>query len=133
MRSAIEALNPIERRAAITGACNTSGSAFAPNYHPARALDLSSFLNRRLSGVNINENQENPFQPDLNYRGYTASPLLGRRYVRRMVPTRTTIRHRRLTITSGADPSDIGTIIPGFSFLFGQRRRPLKMATALSR
>jgi outer membrane receptor protein involved in Fe transport len=41
------------------------------------ALDLSDLLNRRLSGVNLNENQENPFQPDLNYRGYTASPLLG--------------------------------------------------------
>src|SRR5579871_1946683 len=41
------------------------------------SLDLSDFLNRRLNGVNINENQENPFQPDLNYRGYTASPLLG--------------------------------------------------------
>jgi outer membrane receptor protein involved in Fe transport len=41
------------------------------------SLDLSDLLNRRLSGVNINENQENPFQPDLNYRGYTASPLLG--------------------------------------------------------
>src|SRR5262249_24340028 len=41
------------------------------------ALDLSDLLNRRLSGVNINENQENPFQPDLNFRGYTASPLLG--------------------------------------------------------
>jgi outer membrane receptor protein involved in Fe transport len=41
------------------------------------ALDLSDLLNRRLSGVNINDNQENPFQPDLNYRGYTASPLLG--------------------------------------------------------
>ena len=41
------------------------------------SLDLSDFLNRRLSGVNINENQENPFQSDLNYRGYTASPLLG--------------------------------------------------------
>ena len=41
------------------------------------ALELSDLLNRRLSGVNINENQGNPFQPDLNYRGYTASPLLG--------------------------------------------------------
>ncbi|HXK03770.1 MAG TPA: TonB-dependent receptor [Verrucomicrobiae bacterium] len=41
------------------------------------ALDLSDLLNRRLSGVFINENQENPFQPDINYRGYTASPLLG--------------------------------------------------------
>ena len=41
------------------------------------ALDLSDLLNRRLDGVHINENQENPFQPDVNYRGYTASPLLG--------------------------------------------------------
>lgn len=41
------------------------------------ALDLSDFLNRRLSGVHVNEIQDNPFQPDVNYRGYTASPLLG--------------------------------------------------------
>jgi outer membrane receptor protein involved in Fe transport len=41
------------------------------------ALDLSDFLNRRLSSVNVNEIQGNPFQPDVNYRGYTASPLLG--------------------------------------------------------
>jgi outer membrane receptor protein involved in Fe transport len=41
------------------------------------ALDLSELLARRLSAVHINQNQENPFQPDLNYRGYTASPLLG--------------------------------------------------------
>jgi outer membrane receptor protein involved in Fe transport len=41
------------------------------------ALDLSDFLNRRLNGVHVNEIQGNPFQPDINYRGYTASPLLG--------------------------------------------------------
>ena len=41
------------------------------------ALDLSDFLNRRLNGVHVNEVQGNPFQPDVNYRGYTASPLLG--------------------------------------------------------
>jgi outer membrane receptor protein involved in Fe transport len=41
------------------------------------SLDLSDFLNRRLNAVNINEIQGNPFQADLNYRGYTASPLLG--------------------------------------------------------
>lgn len=41
------------------------------------AADLSDFLNRNLSGVHINEIQNNPFQPDVNYRGYTASPLLG--------------------------------------------------------
>jgi outer membrane receptor protein involved in Fe transport len=41
------------------------------------ALDLSDFLNRQMNGIHLNEVQNNPFQPDLNYRGYTASPLLG--------------------------------------------------------
>ena len=41
------------------------------------ALDLSEFLNRRLNGVHVNEVQGNPFQTDINYRGYTASSLLG--------------------------------------------------------
>ena len=41
------------------------------------ALNLADFLNRRLDGVFLNEVQGNPFQPDVNYRGYTASPLLG--------------------------------------------------------
>ena len=41
------------------------------------ALDLASYLNQRLNGVHVNEVQNNPFQPDVNYRGYTASPLLG--------------------------------------------------------
>ena len=43
----------------------------------SHALELSDFLNRRLPGVTLNEIQGNPFQADLNYRGYTASPLLG--------------------------------------------------------
>ena len=41
------------------------------------ALDLADFLNRRLTSIFVNETQGNPFQPDINYRGYTASPLLG--------------------------------------------------------
>ncbi len=41
------------------------------------ALDLSDFLNRRITAVHVNEIQGNPFQVDVNYRGYTASPLLG--------------------------------------------------------
>lgn len=41
------------------------------------ALNLPDFLNRRLANVFLNEIQGNPMQPDLNYRGYTASPLLG--------------------------------------------------------
>jgi iron complex outermembrane receptor protein len=42
--------------------------------HP---LNLPEFMSQRLSGVNVNENQSNPFQPDLTYRGFAASPLLG--------------------------------------------------------
>jgi len=41
------------------------------------ALELGDLMNRRLSGVFLNDMQGNPFQPDVNYRGYTASPLLG--------------------------------------------------------
>lgn len=41
------------------------------------AIDLAGFMNRRINGVYLNEMQGNPFQADLNYRGYTASPLLG--------------------------------------------------------
>ena len=40
-------------------------------------MDLSGFLNRRLQGVHVNEIHGNPFQADLNYRGYTAPPLPG--------------------------------------------------------
>jgi len=43
----------------------------------SKALDLSSFMTRRFNAVFANEVQNNPFQPDINYRGYTASPLLG--------------------------------------------------------
>ncbi len=52
-------------------------TATAADIENSGALDLSDFLNRGLNGVYINEMQENPFQPDVNFRGYTASPLLG--------------------------------------------------------
>ena len=52
-------------------------TASARDLEQSGSLDLSDLLNRRLGGVNVNENQGNPFQPDVNYRGYTASPLLG--------------------------------------------------------
>ncbi len=41
------------------------------------ALNLADLLNRNLGSVHINEVQNNPFMADVNYRGYTASPLLG--------------------------------------------------------
>jgi iron complex outermembrane receptor protein len=42
-----------------------------------RSADLTEFLARNASGVNLNAAQGNPFQPDVNFRGFTASPLLG--------------------------------------------------------
>lgn len=41
------------------------------------SLDLTNYMNRTLGGVHLNEPQNNPFQPDVNFRGFTASPLLG--------------------------------------------------------
>jgi len=41
------------------------------------ALDLADYLNQRFNGVHVTETQGNPFQTDVSYRGYTASPLLG--------------------------------------------------------
>ena len=52
-------------------------TATARDLKESGAIDLSAFLNARLNAVHINEIQNNPFQPDVNYRGYTASPLLG--------------------------------------------------------
>ena len=52
-------------------------TAVGADIEASGALDVSDFLNRRFNGVFVNEMQNNPFQPDLNYRGYTASPLLG--------------------------------------------------------
>ena len=41
------------------------------------SVSLAEMLNREMGGVFINDIQGNPFQADLNYRGFTASPLLG--------------------------------------------------------
>jgi iron complex outermembrane receptor protein len=38
---------------------------------------LTTELDQRLGSVNINANQDNPFQPDVQYRGFAASPILG--------------------------------------------------------
>jgi iron complex outermembrane recepter protein len=38
---------------------------------------LPDFLERRLQNVNVNDVQNNPFQPDITYRGFEASPVLG--------------------------------------------------------
>ena len=52
-------------------------SATKKDIERSGALDLSDFMNRRLGSVHVNEMQGNPFQLDVSFRGYTASPLLG--------------------------------------------------------
>lgn len=51
--------------------------------HSGRDLDaqrpthLADFLEHNATGVNINAAQGNSYQPDVSFRGFTASPLLG--------------------------------------------------------
>jgi iron complex outermembrane receptor protein len=42
-----------------------------------RPLELTDFLDRNANSVGVSAAQGNPFQQDLNFRGFTASPLLG--------------------------------------------------------
>lgn len=41
------------------------------------SASLTSALNSNLSSVNINDDLDDPFQPDILYRGFEASPVLG--------------------------------------------------------
>ena len=52
-------------------------SATADEIERAQSLDLTDFLNRDFGSVSINHAQNNPLQPDVSFRGFTASPLLG--------------------------------------------------------
>ncbi|MFG6448293.1 TonB-dependent receptor [Roseateles sp. BYS180W] len=49
----------------------------AEDLQRSQALDLSAHMGRRLGSVTLNEVQGNPLQVDVNFRGYSASPLLG--------------------------------------------------------
>lgn len=41
------------------------------------ASSLTGALNRAVGSVNLNDNLDDPFQPDILYRGFEASPVLG--------------------------------------------------------
>jgi outer membrane receptor protein involved in Fe transport len=47
------------------------------DYRSSGALNLTDFLARDLAGVSLTQVQSNPFQPDVLYRGFTSSFLLG--------------------------------------------------------
>lgn len=42
-----------------------------------KPLNISDALNKMVGSINVNDTQGNPFQPDVNFRGFTASPVLG--------------------------------------------------------
>ena len=41
------------------------------------AVSMADFMGQNFSSVSLNDAQNNPLQRDLQYRGFTASPLLG--------------------------------------------------------
>jgi len=51
--------------------------ATAKQLEESQSLSLADYMNRYLGSVNINSAQNNPFQPDVQFRGFTASPLMG--------------------------------------------------------
>jgi outer membrane receptor protein involved in Fe transport len=42
-----------------------------------KSLSIADYMNNNLLGVSVNETQNNPYQPDILFRGFSASPLLG--------------------------------------------------------
>lgn len=44
---------------------------------PSDASDIADLLNKSIGSINLNDTQGNIFQQDLNFRGFTASPVLG--------------------------------------------------------
>ena len=74
----------------VIGNAPLSGLGLPLNYVPStvqtadsrdmqrqQSLGLADFLNNNFSGISSSENSDNPLQPDINYHGFTASPLLG--------------------------------------------------------
>ena len=53
------------------------GGTSAQDIEASRATSLAEQLVRTAPGVTVSEVQGNPLQPDISYRGFTASPLLG--------------------------------------------------------
>lgn len=52
-------------------------SLAAPDITRNGPAALVNGLDQNLGSVNVNTNQDNPFQPDIQYRGFEASPVLG--------------------------------------------------------
>ena len=42
-----------------------------------QSLGIAEYMSNNMLGVNVNETQNNPFQQEVNFHGFSASPLLG--------------------------------------------------------
>ena len=49
----------------------------ADDLEKQKSLSIADHINQNLTGVSVNDTQNNPYQPDVSFRGYAASPLLG--------------------------------------------------------
>ena len=52
-------------------------SLTAEDIKEAHALSMTDLFNQKLQGVTVNDYQGNPFQMDVQYRGFTAGPQIG--------------------------------------------------------
>jgi outer membrane receptor protein involved in Fe transport len=52
-------------------------SLSAEDIKEAHALSMADLFNSKLQGVMVNDYQSNPFQMDIQYRGFTAGPQIG--------------------------------------------------------
>ena len=52
-------------------------SATSKEIEETKALNVTEFMNGNMQSVTINDYAGNPFQQDLNFRGFTASPMIG--------------------------------------------------------
>lgn len=52
-------------------------SATAKEIAESRAINITEYMNNNMQSVSINDYAGNPFQQDLNFRGFTASPMIG--------------------------------------------------------
>ena len=52
-------------------------SITAEEIKQSRSLSLADLMNRKLQSVTVNDYQGNPFQMDVQYRGFTAGPQIG--------------------------------------------------------
>jgi outer membrane receptor protein involved in Fe transport len=52
-------------------------TATALDLQNAQVNDVAHYLSERFMGVNVSDSADNPFQLDINYHGFTASPLVG--------------------------------------------------------